>query len=422
MLRWGCFFDPDSDPDLDLDEEALRPMGNSGQSGPAATDKRIRRHVTGRVRDYFVITMPGGEAICRQELVALGLDCPDGPSTPGGLSLKGRFVDCQRANLGLRTATRILMRIDTFTATNPRQLSRKCAAIPWELFLPAGPLPEINVSCRRSRLYHTDVVAESVREGLVGRLGPFSDSLPSGVPQSLLVRLANDQVTLSLDSSGDPLYKRGLKVGPARAPLRETLAAAILLAAGYDGLKPLVDPMCGSGTFSLEAAMMAKQMAPGVQRSFAFMGWPAFQDAPWSYLKREAEAAVRHLAQPLIFASDIDNGACEGLANQITANDLSDAVTVSPKDLFDCAADHYGGRPGLVAINPPYGIRIGSARDAEALFGRICRHLQKAFSGWDVALIAPERKYLKTIPFPVQKVALMHGGLNVTLCLGKIKT
>lgn len=397
-------------------------MGRTLQTGSAAVQKRIRRHVIGRIRDYYVVTTPGLEAICRQELIDLGMECHASSAKPGGVEFKGRFVECQRANLGLRSATRILMRIDTFTATNPRQLNRKCAEIPWELFLPAEPLPEIKVGSRRSRLYHTDLIADSVRDSLAGRLGASSAWPPTGFTQTLFVRLANDQATLSLDSSGDALYKRGLKAGPARAPLRETLAAAILIAAGYNRRRPLVDPMCGSGTFSLEAAMLAKRMAPGVQRSFAFMGWPAFQDAPWRYLRREAEAVVTHMEQPLIFASDVDNGACEQLAIHITASGLSDAISVTHGDFFDCAGDHYGGGPGLVAINPPYGIRIGEAGDADALFGRICRHLQHAFKGWDVALITPARNLLKTIPFPVRQIPLMHGGLNVTLCLGTIKS
>ncbi|HSO20038.1 MAG TPA: hypothetical protein VLT88_11290 [Desulfosarcina sp.] len=383
-------------------------------------DKRIRRHVSGRIRDLFAVTMPGLEDICRQELVGLGLDCCDRSPAPGGVAFKGRFVDCQRANLHLRTATRILMRIEAFTATNARQLSRKCAAIPWELFLPAGPMPEIKVSSRRSRLYHTGLVADCVRDGLAGRLGTSAASLPTGLTQTLFVRLADDQATLSLDSSGDALYKRGLKQGPARAPLRETLAAAILLTAGYDRRHPLVDPMCGSGTFSLEAAMLARQMAPGARRTFAFMGWPAFQEVQWNHLKREAEAAVSPMASPAIFASDIDGGACAQLADHIAANGMSDAVAVAHKDFFLCEGGHYGGIPGLVAINPPYGIRIGSADAAADLFNRIVRHLVDAFGGWDAALVTPERSLLETVPFPVRQVPLMHGGLKLTLCLGKI--
>jgi len=289
------------------------------------------------------------------------------------------------------------------------------------VFLPPALLPDINVSSRRSRLYHTDLIADSVREGLVARLGPPTAPQAHEFPQILFVRLADDQVTLSLDSSGESLYKRGLKEGPARAPIRETMAAAMLLAAGYDGRRPLVDPMCGSGTFSLEAAMMVKRMAPGGRRAFAFMGWPAFRDNQWAYLKREAEDAERRVDGPLIFASDIDADACRRLARGVADNGLSDAVRVTQEDFFESEGEQYGSVPGLVVINPPYGVRLGSIKAAEALFGRICLHLTKAFKGWDVAMIAPQRRQLESVPFPVRQVPLLHGGLKLTLCLMKIK-
>ncbi len=385
------------------------------------TTKRLRRRVIGPIHDCYAVTSPGVEAICRREMTALGLNCRDASPETGGVAFKGRFVDCQRANLHLRTATRILMRITTFSATNPRQLIRRCAAIPWELFIPAGQMPGINVTSRRSRLYHTDLVADTVREGLTSRLGSPLEPQKNDFPQTLFARLVKDRVTFSLDSSGEPLYKRGLKIGPARAPLRETLAAAILLAAGYDGRRPLVDPMCGSGTFSLEAAMLAKRMAPGGRRRFAFMNWPAFGERQWVFLKREAEMSGDVLHRPLIHASDLDANACKGLSEAADRNGLSDAINVSTKDFFDCNAGQYGGGPGLVTINPPYGIRIGSERQAMDLFQRICRHLKAAFSGWDVALIVPHKTLLKSMPCPTRQVPLAHGGLNLTLCLGKIK-
>ncbi|WP_155318089.1 THUMP domain-containing class I SAM-dependent RNA methyltransferase [Desulfosarcina alkanivorans] len=210
------------------------------------------------------------------------------PAGPGGVTFGGRFVDCQRANLYVRTATRVLMRIGSFLATNVRRLEKKSAGVPWELFLPPGILPEIKVRSRRSRLYHTDVISRALRQSMARRLGRPPGSSRPDRPQTLFVRVVEDRYTLSLDSTGAPLYKRGLKSGPARAPLRETQAAAILMAAGYDPGRPLVDPLCGSGTFSLEAAMMAKRMAPGVKRDFAFMDWPAFRESRWAFFRRSA--------------------------------------------------------------------------------------------------------------------------------------
>ena len=387
----------------------------------SAFNKRVRRHVAGRVRAYYAITAPGFEEFCRQELVGLGIDRSGLTMDAGGVTFAGRLVDCQRANLHLRTATRILMRIDAFSATNLRRLVKKAGDIAWELFLPSGHIPDVKVSSHRSRLYHTEAIARSIRDSIAHHLNGVCDTPPSVFQQTVFVRVVEDRFTLSLDSSGEPLYKRELKASPSRAPIRETLAAAILMAAGYDPKRPLVDPLCGSGTFSLEAAMMAKQMAPGVKRTFAFMGWPAFREGQWAFLKREAESREMDLDRPLIFASDIDTSACERLAGMIAGNGLSDAVRVAQKDVFQCEADQYGGGPGLVAINPPYGIRIGSAKQADDLFNGICRHLAHRFNGWKIALIAPRRALARQLPFPARWLPLFHGGLKLTLILGTIK-
>jgi putative N6-adenine-specific DNA methylase len=382
-----------------------------------AFGKRVRRHVIGRKRAYFVIVSPGFEEICRQELIGLKIDADDSDQEAGGVTFAGRFVDCQKANLYLRTATRILMRIDSFDATHLRKLKKRCAAIPWELFLPVGMLPRIQATSRRSRLYHTEAVSRAVREGIGRHSGNLRQAFSE---QTLFVRLVEDKVTLSLDSSGAPLYKRGMKAGPAKAPIRESLAAAILLTAGYDGGRPLVDPMCGSGAFSLEAAMLAKHMAPGGQRNFAFMNWPAFGEKQWAYLKREAESEAFVLKRPMIFASDVDKRACNMLSGMNIDNGLSDAVAVKPKDFFDCESGQYGPDPGLVVINPPYGVRLGSADQAADLFQRICRHLKRAFGGWDIALIVPHKELLRRLPFAARQVPFTHGGLRLTLVLATL--
>ncbi|WP_372677922.1 class I SAM-dependent RNA methyltransferase [Desulfosarcina sp.] len=393
---------------------------NTDHVDDRAFHKRVRRHVAGRIRKYFAVTAPGVEEICRQELIDLGFDPSVMSVDTGGVAFSGRLADCQRANLHLRTATRILMRIEAFSATNLRRLEKKAGDIAWELFLPPGLLPAVKVSSRRSRLYHTAAIARSIGDSITRRLDG-AERPPSPVfPQTLFVRAVEDRFTLSLDSSGEPLYKRGLKAGPAVAPIRENLAAAILMAAGYDPRRPLVDPLCGSGTFSLEAAMIAKQMAPGLKREFAFMGWPAFSEGQWGFIKREAESTVQDLMQPLIYASDIDAGSCDRLAGMIAGNGLSDAVKVVHKDFFQCAADQYGHGTGLVVINPPYGIRIGSAKKADALFKTIGRHLEQRFKGWTVAMIAPRPDLARSLPFPASRLPLYHGGLKLTLVLGDV--
>jgi putative N6-adenine-specific DNA methylase len=395
-------------------------MAKPDDVGDSAFHKRVRRQVAGRIRPYYAITMPGCEDLCRRELVDLGIDATGMAVEPGGVAFSSRLVDCQRANLHLRTATRILMRIAAFSATNVRRLEKKAEAIAWELFLPPGPLPDVKVTSHQSRLFHTEAIAQILRGGIARRLGGPGPQPPSHVPQSLFVRVVQDRFTLSLDASGAPLYKRGLKAGAARAPIRETQAAAILMRAGYDPRRPLVDPLCGSGTFSLEAAMLAKWIAPGLWRDFAFMGWPSFRENQWAFLKREAQMQTKAVVEPLIFASDLDPDTCKQLAAAVTANGLSDAIRVAQKDIFQSSGEMFGSRPGLVVINPPYGIRMGSSGQADLFFKDICRHLTRRFRGWKIALIAPRRDLVRRLPFAAERFPLLHGGLKLTLLIGTI--
>ena len=382
--------------------------------------KRLRRQVTGRVRDYYVVAVPGFESLCRQECLDLGLDDHAIHLEPGGVGFCGRLVDCVRANLNLRTATRVLMRLDSFMATNLRRLAKHADRIAWELFFSTLEGLDVKVKSHRSRLYHTDAVAQALNASIARRLTQAGRFLPAPLPQTLYARVVDDRVVLSVDSSGDPLYKRGFKSGSARAPIRETLAAAILMSAGYDGVMPLVDPMCGSGTFSLEAAMLAKQMAPGSGRSFAFMGWPAYNESQWAYLRREAESRILKLDRPRIFASDIDPGACQDLARAVDHNALSDAIEVVQRDFFNSRAGLFGPTPGLVVINPPYGVRLGSQHQAKALFIAICRHLRHHYRGWRVALVVPSRSLARHLPFTARQEPFAHGGLKLILATGTI--
>jgi len=259
-----------------------------------------------------------------------------------------------------------------------------------------------------------------LKQSIDRRLAQEGRTPSTSCPQTLFVRVVEDRVILSLDSSGDPLYKRGFKSGPARAPIRETLAAAILMSAGYDSTRPLVDPMCGSGTFSLEAAMLAKRIAPGINRDFAFMGWPAYTDNQWAFLTREAGALIEMLDRPRIFASDIHPDTCEHLAEAVRHNGFDDAIAVVRKDFFDIRADDYGHVPGLMVINPPYGMRLGSHRQADDLFIAICHHLKSYFKGWTAALLTANQELARQVPFPSRQMPLVHGGLNLSLVIGTI--
>jgi putative N6-adenine-specific DNA methylase len=386
--------------------------------------KRIKRHVIGRKRQFFAATAPGLETICREELRVL---LPSG--TPmaiveGGVKFEGRLHDCYLADLNLRTANRLLMRIESFHAANFRELEKNLIAVPWELFILQDTPTHIRVTSRHSRLYHKDAVAGRVQASIALR---FAQNEFSGeaspeptVTQQIFVRLSDNRFTLSIDSSGDLLHKRGIKPRAAKAPIRETLAAAALILSGYTGTEPLVDPMCGSGTFAIEAALIAQKIPPGRFRDFAFMQWPSFQPKRWQHMKQAAEKKIVRTNTPFIFASDRDDRAVCELEDSVTQHGLSGIVAVSTRDFFDLSPTELTNRPGLVTLNPPFGRRLGLRRESEALFLSVCERLKKEYKGWKFVLISLNPRLAGMIPFRSTTHLLPHGGLKVALMTGRI--
>jgi len=386
--------------------------------------KRIKRHVIGRKRRFFAATTPGLETICRDELKAL---LPSGISmtiVEGGVEFKGRLHDCYLADLSLRTANRLLMRIESFHAANFQKLEKNLTAVPWELFLLPGTPTHIRVTSRQSRLYHKDAVAGRVQASIAFRFAQneFSgETTPEPtVTQQIFVRLSDNHVTLSIDSSGDLLHKRGIKPCAAKAPIRETLAAAALILSGYTGTEPLVDPMCGSGTFAIEATLIAQKISPGRFRDFAFMQWPSFQPKRWQHIKQEAEKKIVRTNSPFIFASDQDDRAARELENSVIQHGLSGIIAISTRDFFDLLPTELTNRTGLVTLNPPFGRRLGSRRESEALFLSVCQRLKKKYKGWKFVLIAPNPRLAGMVPFKSTTHLLPHGGLKIALMTGRI--
>jgi len=418
--------------------------------------KRIKRHVIAKEMDFFAATAPGVEKLCLDELLSLAqvpdlslVQVPDlnqssvknVKEVPGGVEFKGRLHDCYLANLQLRTANRILMRIGEFKATNFIQLEKRLADFPWELFLlgfcsnavgsslrlePTDNLkPEstdrickISVTSRHSRLYHKEAIAERFQTSISKRLAQFPASQFSLPASHLFVRAEDDHFTISLDSSGDLLYKRGIKTYSSSAPIRETIGATVLKLAGYDGKIPLIDPMCGSGTFSLEGGMIAANMPPGWFRNFAFMEWLSFRPQQWAYIKREAEKRfVKPENSPLIFASDKEKTLCDHLEKSIGEAGLSEIIQVSCKNFFDFSPAEFTDKTGLVVINPPYGNRIGTREESNTLIYNIYNHLKREYKGWKIAMILPEKHLARTIHFHLTSHIIHHGGLKLNLVL-----
>ena len=317
---------------------------------------------------------------------------------PGGVGFTARLHDAYRANLHLRTATRILMRIDTVRATRFDGLAARLAAIPWELYLKPGTPVRVTAAVRHCRLHHRRAIAERTEAAIEARMADWGPAKASGAPpapQTIFIRGVDDRFTVSIDTSGEMLYRRGLKASGGRAPIRETLAAAILRLGGLAPGRPLVDPLCGAGTFALEGAMILAGIPPGRYREFAFMDWPSFQPGRWRHLLREADATVRYPDRPVVFASDCDPAACSTLARQVRTAGLDQTVAVACADARTVRPPT-GWPPGLVVIDPPYGLRLSTPEASAELFAELSaisrrpsgaggRPLSSPIPGWRTA-------------------------------------
>jgi putative N6-adenine-specific DNA methylase len=383
--------------------------------------RRIKQHVTGKNHAFFAVTPPHVNRVCADEIRSLfGGDLE---ILAGGVEFEGKLHACYEANLKLRTANRILMRIGSVEATNFGKLEKRSVAFPWELYL--GPEMDIrlSISTQRCRLFHTEAIGEQILSAIHHRLASAGPALGSPNPQftqTVFIRGVEDRFFISLDTSGEILYKRGIKTHGGRAPLRETTVAAILRMAGYTGGSLFLDPMCGSGTSAIEAAMIAGRVPAGWFREFAFMHWPSFNPPALDHMKKLALQRMIAPESPPVFASDIDPDTVNRLEKTIITRDLDKLLRTGCKSFFDLGPVDVGKRPGMVFINPPYGIRMGTRPDAERLFREILLKLTSDFRNWTSILIALNQKLTRAIPFTHEVRPIFHGGLNLFAAIGKI--
>jgi putative N6-adenine-specific DNA methylase len=389
-----------------------------------ALERRIKRRLIGQVQTFFAITAPGLESLCRRELQALPETLTINSLEKGGVAFKGRLHGLYAANLHCRTAHRILMRIGDFRAETFDALVQKTMGIPWELYLPAGGELDFKVSTHRSRLYHSDAVAERLRQGIKTRMAmqpPVAEETTAPPHrQCIYARLTHNRCQLSIDSSGANLHKRGIRTSGGKAPLRETLAAAVLLRAGYTGREILCDPMCGSGTFAIEGALMARKIPPGWHREFAFEAWPAFRPGRWRHLRRIAAPPDAVWKAPVIYASDQLDTAVRTLRQTLSACGLDDVVRATQCDFERLDGSFLSPAGGIVVLNPPYGRRLGSRKSAPQAYARIGRHLKTRFKGWKAAVLAPSRHLADLLKLKARHYAIHHGGQRIHLLVGKI--
>ncbi|MGQ0765807.1 MAG: THUMP domain-containing class I SAM-dependent RNA methyltransferase [Gemmatimonadota bacterium] len=356
----------------------------------------------------FGITAPGLSAVAAAELRALGVDSVEAGAE--GVIFPATLERVFFVNLHSRVVSRFLVRLAQFRVTSFAQLERLIGRLPWDEWLPAGAPLRVRATCRKSRLYHSNAVAERIARS-AGDTRPAGDD--EEYAQLVAARIDRDICTVSIDSSGVLLHRRGYREALAKAPLRETLAAAMLLRTGWDGALPLADPLCGSGTIAIEAAMIAGDIAPGLERSFQCEAWPSFDASHAKQARAAARARVKPGPTASIAASDRDRGAIDAATANAERAGVSSMITLEVKAISEAHSDLPAG---WLITNPPYGVRASEGRDLRDLHARIGQVLRRGFRGWSGAILAADRRLVAAAGSEFRPVlASTNGGIRVAL-------
>jgi putative N6-adenine-specific DNA methylase len=360
----------------------------------------------------FVAPM-GLEAELAEEAKEMGFAKPH--IIPGGVTVQGGWKDVWRANLKLRGCSRVLVRIGSFRVGHLAQLDKLAHAFAWKKYLRGGSTVSVEATCKKSKIYHSGAAAQRISKALQDELGAVIDE---NAVIAIKARIEKDLCTISIDTSGEMLHKRGHKEAVGKAPMRETLAAMMLRRCGYTGAETVVDPMCGSGTFIVEAAEIASKRQPGRNRNFAFQELPSWNETEWNKLLAAGPEQSTNLK---FFGSDRDAGAIA--ASKANA----ERAGVSALTQFDCkpisALRAPPGSPGLVICNPPYGTRIGDKKPLFDLYASLGKTLKQEFKDWRVGIITSDSSLAKAtgLSFASPGAAILHGGLRVYVFQAKIE-
>jgi putative N6-adenine-specific DNA methylase len=357
--------------------------------------------------EIFLATAPGLEAVLCEEVRLKGFRRPR--AVPGGVVLAGGWPEAWRANLWIRGAGRVLARIDRFHVTHLAQLDARARRVPWARVLRPDVAFRVEATCAASRIYHSGAAAERIETAIRATLG--APSSPEA-PVLVRVRIENDLCTISVDTSGEPLHKRGYKEAVNPAPMRETLASLFLQQCGYDGGEPALDPMCGAGTFVIEAAEIAARLNPGRARHFAFEHLATFDAEAWARMR-----AVRSARAPAVTCHGSDRDAGAVAMSRANAERAGVAGHTAFRQAAISEVQPPEGPPGLVIVNPPYGTRLGDKRSLSALYRALGGTLARRFAGWRVGLVTSEPALAAAtgLPFLPGTAPVPHGGLRIAL-------
>lgn len=396
-------------------------MGMADAFNNSAFEKRIKKHVIGKMHRFTAVAPLGFEDTLAQELYFIGVETDDlHVASDGKVEFTAKITEAWKAVAYSRIANRVLMEIASFKAENFGQLEKHAAEIPWELFLPTGESEDrsttsdksagivLHTTCKHSRLYHSDAIEERILKIISEKIS-LGNGLKTASQQHLYIHFLDDRCTIWLDLAGEELYKRGHERFVAEAPLKETIAAAMLFEASkqttnHQPQTSIIDPMAGSGTFSLEAAYIANGLIPGKCRDFALKHQPAFKETTWRYIvegkfAKQGEPPKETESCIFIMTSDIAERPVEIIRHNIENSPLKDifansknqvAVKINPqlKDFFDYTLEYFINTSGslaqssrkitdniLILLNPPYGKRLDF--DAPKLYSNVGKKLSE---------------------------------------------
>jgi len=364
---------------------------------------------------FFAPCPRGLEAVLGEELRSLGAQAVT--STPGGASFAGPFELCYRINLESRIASRVLWRLFHGPYRSEQDVYAAAARLPWSQWFSPQRTIKVKVSAQECPLKSLDFVTLRIKDAVCDAFRATSRARPGVDTRQPDIRidafLDQSSLTLYLDTSGETLFKRGYRRAGGDAPLRENLAAGILRLSDWDGTQPLLDPMCGSGTFLIEAAQMARRIAPGLGRRFAFEKFNEFDQKAWRRLC-EAGAAQQQKHAPLaIFGGDRSAALLQAARANLEAAGLTDAVTLQQGDVLDLTPP---AAEGVLITNPPYGVRTGEQADLAEFYPRLGDVLKQRFAGWRVYLFTGDLRLPKLIRLsPSRRIPLFNGALECRL-------
>ena len=362
---------------------------------------------------FFASSPRGLEPLLAAELASLG--AKDAAAVPGGVAFSGDWRVCYTANLWSRLASRILWRVAEFGYAGESDLYEAARKVDWLRLFAVERTLRVNVSAQKSPLKSLDFATLRIKDAVCDRFRDALGSRPSVDRANPLVRvhafLEAARGAFYLDTSGAPLFKRGWRAGAGEAPLRENLAAGIVMLSGWQPEEPLLDPMCGGGTLLVEAAAMARGRAPGARRAFGFENLKIFDSKLWTKIKNEERTTKTVKLE--IFGSDNDPRALSDARRNLAAAGVERWVKLEQADILERAAP---AAAGVMVANPPYGERIGSKEELALFYPKLGSALKRNFAGWRCHFFTADLRLPKLVRLqPARRVPLYNGALECRL-------